>query len=227
MKKLALTIALAGMAAWSYGQGYVTVAGTMQNQTNTTLLTQSWAGGTNLTSSGAVGALTSSSLGGAYDVALLALTGTENMSLYGQSALTSNWGFTGLQGTGTTFAGRLSIGTDIATTSFAPIGTSTTFILLGWSANLGTLAQVETELANGAISWNSSNGSPGYVGWTAAGTGIPGATPPANALTIQGASGSIIPVGMTMLQVPVPEPTTLALAGLGGISMLFLRRRKS
>jgi hypothetical protein len=26
---------------------------------------------------------------------------------------------------------------------------------------------------------------------------------------------------------PVPEPTTLALAGLGGLSMLFLRRRKS
>ncbi|HUE37823.1 MAG TPA: PEP-CTERM sorting domain-containing protein [Candidatus Acidoferrum sp.] len=28
------------------------------------------------------------------------------------------------------------------------------------------------------------------------------------------------------LLVPIPEPTTLALAGLGGLSMLFLRRRK-
>jgi len=30
-----------------------------------------------------------------------------------------------------------------------------------------------------------------------------------------------------LLLAPVPEPTTLALAGLGGLSMLFLRRRKA
>lgn len=30
-----------------------------------------------------------------------------------------------------------------------------------------------------------------------------------------------------VLLAPVPEPTTLALAGLGGLSMLFLRRRKA
>ena len=33
--------------------------------------------------------------------------------------------------------------------------------------------------------------------------------------------------GENILLSPVPEPTTLALAGLGGLSMLFLRRRKA
>jgi len=33
--------------------------------------------------------------------------------------------------------------------------------------------------------------------------------------------------GQNLLLAPVPEPATLALAGLGGLSMLFLRRRKA
>ena len=126
--------------------------------------------------------------------------------------------FTGLQGGNTTFQGRMSIGTDLATTSFAPIGTSTTFLLLGWSANLGNLSSVESQLETG----DSVASGPAFIGWTLAGTGVPGASPPAFPLTIQGSVGSIIPGGMTMLVVPIPEPTTLALAGLGGLSMLFL-----
>jgi hypothetical protein len=164
--------------------------------------------------------------GSSFHVALLALTGNENMNLYGDSTLTSDWGFTGLQGGNTTFTGRLSIGVDLQTTSFAPIGVSTTFLLLGWSANLGSLATVEQELAAGG--GFISGGTVGYVGWSLAGTGVPGAAAPALPLNIQvSGTSSIIPGGMTMFITPIPEPSTSALAGLGALSMFFLRRRKS
>lgn len=46
-----------------------------------------------------------------------------------------------------------------------------------------------------------------------------------NGTTSQNASG-MNQFGVAVVA-PVPEPTTLALAGLGGLSMLFLRRRKA
>ena len=75
------------MAVVSYGQGYVTVAGVMQNFTNTAALATSWAGGSNFVG-GTQGPLANTSSGGSFRVALLALTGNENMNLYGDSTLT-------------------------------------------------------------------------------------------------------------------------------------------
>jgi hypothetical protein len=60
------------------------------------------------------------------------------------------------------------------------------------------------------------------LGWSIIGTGTgqPNTTPEALF------SGTGITQGFTLFAVPVPEPATMALAGLGGLSLLLFRRRK-
>lgn len=219
MKKIALTIAMVGFIATSYGQGYVTVAGTYQNFIDPTVLTTAWAGG-NTGGGVAIGNIAS---GQSYNVALLTSTSASPLTtLFGSgAALASTWQDTGLLGHNTTFAGRLSIGTGIVANN-APIGAVQSWILVAWSANLGsTWTSVQSSLASGNFS------QAGYLGWSIVGSGASAAAPPTPALTIQGASGSIIPQGLTMLStVPVPEPGTMALAALSGASLLLFRRRK-
>lgn len=221
MKKTLILLGLVGAIGVSYGQGYVTVAGTYSNQTNNTPLTSSWTGGL-LAGGGAIGNVAS---GQSYTVALLtsAYSGTTNpLALFGTSAL-SSWVNSGPQGANTTFAGRLSIGTDYATTSGAPVGQNNQWILVAWTTSLGSWATVSADLISGLFA------SSGYVGWSAVGIGAAGDSPAnlGSPLIIQGASGSIIPSGMSLLAVsPVPEPSTMALAGLGGAALLLFRRRK-
>ncbi len=119
----------------------------------------------------------------------------------------------GITGAGT--SGGVAVNMSAGTTYFVQF--------VGWSANLGsTWSSVESQLASGT--WNTG-GNPGWFGestvtsmtpFSQAGTGDPSIFP--NTWS----NGTF-----TMFSVPVPEPTTLALAGLGGLSMLFLRRRKS
>jgi len=62
---------------------------------------------------------------------------------------------------------------------------------------------------------------PGYFGYSNIGAISAGSAPPGTPTSVF-ASGGISQFTLYA----VPEPATLALAGLGGISMLFLRRRK-
>jgi hypothetical protein len=98
--------------------------------------------------------------------------------------------------------------------------------LVGWSATLGTQwSTVLTELTgnNGAGNWAAN----GFFGYTAEGTVTPGSAVGGGGdptiFTSIFANGSLTLYAVT----PTPEPTTLALAGLGGLSMLLIRRRKS
>ncbi len=90
--------------------------------------------------------------------------------------------------------------------------------LVGWSSSLGsTWSVVESQLAAG-------DNLDGFIGTT----GVSTITPFSTAGTDPGIFPATFPNGSLVLYSgPVPEPTTLALAGLGGISMLLLRRRKS
>lgn len=100
-------------------------------------------------------------------------------------------------------------------------GTSYQVALVVWSTSLGSswstvLAEYENYQNTG--SWGVS----GFFGDVIGNNINPSAAAPGNTIGAMSGNGT-----MTLYSVPVPEPTTLALAGLGGISLLFLRRRKS
>ena len=91
--------------------------------------------------------------------------------------------------------------------------------IVGWSASLGTSwAAIQNELQNG---WTST----GYFGVSSIGdvilgpTGGPGVTIPGNV------TGGLLG-GLTMDAISVPEPGSIALMGLGGLSLLLFRRKK-
>jgi len=222
MKKLAIILSLAAVAATSYGQGYVTVAGTEQNSTNTTLLTSGYTGGS-ANGSGTFGAIGGTGTGQAYLVALLTTTASSpSTAFYGNANAVGAWTNTGTLGANNTFAGRLTIGSDYATSQgAAAVGTTQDWLLLAWSANEGSLATVLANLANGG-GWAAA----GYVGWSVIGTGAAGAAPSALPLTIEGTASPIITTGFTLDTVPVPEPATMALAAISGASLLLFRRKK-
>ena len=101
------------------------------------------------------------------------------------------------------------IGQPPVTVPFGVTGTSSSvqysIFAIGWSSAYAT--PTAAELAGGKVGWStvlqltgaSSIGTPGIPAWTQ--------------FAVAGAP-------------PVPEPTTLALAGLGGLSLLLFRRRK-
>ena len=98
-------------------------------------------------------------------------------------------------------------------------GSAAYFCVIGWSANLGaTWAAADAALVSGTAGFLGQSGSSGLI---STGDGIRLTTPGlfgASAPSIQGFS-----LGATQL---VPEPTTIALAALGGAAMLFIRRKK-
>ena len=105
-------------------------------------------------------------------------------------------------------------------------GTEKYFMIVGWSSNLGAnWGVVSADLASG---WATLPGQNAFFGTSAIGFGYSGGGPftlPVSALfnptlSMPGALTS----GFQLMV--VPEPTTLALAGLGGLSLLLFRRRK-
>lgn len=221
MKKIILSIGIVAGTLSSFAQGYVTATegGTYSNQTNNTVLTSGWTGG--LAGSGNLGATATTTSGGAYNICLLTTAGTAVTTLFGDATLATDWSNTGLQGANNTFAGRLNIGSGLQAAN-APVGVTQSWMLVAWSSNLGTWSQVESALASGSFT------QAGYVGWSLVGTGAAGAAAPSLPLSITGAATAapIIGGSISLLAVPVPEPSTMALAALGGASLLLFRRRK-
>jgi hypothetical protein len=126
---------------------------------------------------------------------------------------------TGILATNLASAGRLNGGTGIAVPG-APLGGTGSILVRGWSLNLGSTWTAA------ATAW--ALGTPGYLGSSAiasqflwGGDGGSGPVPASPAFA--GSSG--IQTGV-ILHANVPEPTSMALAGLGAASLLLFRRRK-
>jgi hypothetical protein len=145
---------------------------------------------------------------GTYQVALLWVAGTDTttplsslsqIGLYAPSGSGNGAGY---------FYDPVTITTGAATAG----GTSAVFEVAGWQGNYASYAAAVA--ANALI---------GYSGEFVNPTGNPGGSPATPAAPISGAPGA----GWNgNLLIPVPEPTTLALGGLGAAALLLFRRRK-
>jgi hypothetical protein len=240
MKKLILT-------------GLAMVVGAVLAQAQGTIAIQIGSG-TVVTNTGTVSGATRGTTGTAYNYELLditqsqysGLTGAQQSGIYALAAnqadislwtdsgisggnasqVTSAGGIAGLGGAGGTSAANWS----------APSGASygpaiDYYTIVGWSASLGSWSTIQSELNAGSL----VTGLNQFFGQTATAFnysgGGPSSLPAVNAFSGSAAtglagSGIQTDAGALVLQA-VPEPATLALAGLGGLSMLFLRRRKS
>jgi len=212
MKKLALTISAVAMAVSAFAQGTVNFNNlpTQQIRTNSTAL------------GGGIG-LTANTPQGFYYGLFIAPVGTLTSDLRDPA-----WTFTSTYATNTAGVGRLSGGlaTGVPVNGWAG-GTSANYVVAGWSASLGhdwalVLPQYDPAYAAGV--WAGS--TVGFFGQSVIGTGISGGGPLGQ--PVLGMFGAAAPSiqGFNLFAVPVPEPATFALAGLGAAALLIFRRRK-
>jgi len=102
-------------------------------------------------------------------------------------------------------------------------GATNFFIVVGWSANEGSSwATVLNEATTGnwTVTGNTSAFGISIVGYNA-----PGTSPNPGALIFGTNPGQLGAFQLTAVE-PTPEPATLALAAIGGASLLLFRRKK-
>ncbi len=157
--------------------------------------------------------------GGAYNFALLAApSGTTDYRAFA---------FTGIQGTNlNSAAGRFTGGVNLPANNWAA-GETKAYYVVGWSANGGAVFD-PAWLAPGWVhtDYGDFRGpSVGFFGVSGIGVGAAGGGGFPNLFPFGGASG--IPAGFNLV---IPEPATLALAGLGTLALVIAncqaRRRR-
>jgi len=223
MKKLLTILALASAATFVHAQGTVifnNASALYFNSTNATLI-----GGT-------IGKTATTALGFDYAVLIAnygsgAPTNNPLNAAWSGAVLTGNnysllaGGIAGQGGAG----GAPVAGWGVPGANYTD-GTEKYYMIVGWSSNLGTTwATVSGNLAsNWATPWVGN----AFFGTSAIGFGYAGGgTFSLPAPSLFGVTTGM-PGGLTsgfQLMV-VPEPTTIALAGLAGVSLLLFRRRK-
>jgi PEP-CTERM motif len=245
MKKLIATIAVAGLGVSAFAQGTVqwTAPGSgFIGQTNgSTYSTFVSSVGNPLGLSSGVTAA-SATTGNLYYYELLSsssLSSAPTSLSQFSGTLATAWLDTGLTMTNAnTSNGRITpVNGGSAATGNGnnlPTGSALNLVIVGWSANLGT--SWATALANlnnwatfsqtlSGTAWFGVGGSVGNQTFSTAspGTLVIGS----NAGQINDTTSGAGPLTMySLYTAPVPEPSTMALAGLGGAALLMFRRRK-
>jgi len=240
MKKLVLTTVCAlAMAGAAFAQGTITWATTPFSaytaQTNSTVYSPLFGGGSAV--GGSIGNTFNTAVAGAgtpgtYLWELLYLGGAQVSAPTTLSALLT-WRDAGISAVSTSAGfGRIQpVNPTTAATVPWAAGTTDNIVLVDWSLNLGTTwGAVSNMLAN----WSTDQIANAYFGISSAGYEASGSADPGSTILGGGASATGTPIQSLLTPtylIPltvVPEPTTLALAGLGGLGlMLFRRQRKS
>jgi len=123
----------------------------------------------------------------------------------------------GIIGTNQASAGRFTGGANLSVAG-APAGSTRAILVRGWSTALGTTyaqALANYNIVPGFL--GESAIAPNFIfgGFDGVGT-IP---------TLPAFGASSITTGFSLVYAPVPEPTSMALAGIGAAAMLIFRRR--
>jgi hypothetical protein len=224
-KTLIIASVLALGAIASQAQGLVSISlggGTLVN-------TNTGAGLGNI-QPGQVGKAYGSGTAGFYYELLVSSTAQPDLTASGTSL--GNWLDTGVFGTSGISAlqgGKITSGASVTANNWpAPSGATEDdqrFVeIVGWSGNYGTtfsafLTSYQAGLANG--------GYFGVEGGQNVAGGGPSGLPSVNQWGNQtGANGLGFNSGLVLNLVNTPEPASMVLAGLGGLSLLALRRKK-
>jgi hypothetical protein len=133
-----------------------------------------------------------------------------------------NWTWDAYAQSGTTRGGQVTGSTSLAIPGIGG-GSTGQFVILGWSSNIGsTVASLESFLAG-----TDAGVQTGFVGESS----VTGALTLGNGagITTPSPFGTTAPVtpGFVLGTVTVPEPTSIALGVMGGLSLLALRRKKA
>jgi hypothetical protein len=238
MKKLVLTTVCAlAVAGSAFAQGNINFTLSPANATaltNSTAYSPLFGGGT--TGGGASGK-TAAGVGGTFVYELLYSSTFTGVQLAGASAPSNNfavlfggtWQDTGLKATNATGVGQIAgnpanVGAQVP---WSP-GTTDNIVLVGWSINLGsTWSAVSNTLATQSYGIGNF-----FFGVSATGFVTPQTTSTSPGSTVFGtaATAAGLPINALNMQLfllpPVPEPSTMALAGIGGLAVLLFRRRK-
>jgi hypothetical protein len=247
MKKIITTLAVSAMSVAAFAQGYINWTGASTSlyvQTNGTVYSSFEAPGS-ATLTGTAGVTTANSVAGNaalgysgyyYELLTSSTAGSAPTTTAGLSA----WSDTGLGATNSASANGKIVqvnGTALTQVNNWPVNATQAVIMVGWSANLGSswstvLGELQNWQTQGtAFVNNSANAA--YFGVSSFGSGVAAVASSASAneviqnnggATIYNPSGS--PMYLDELGVSVPEPATMALAALGGASLLLFRRRK-
>jgi len=237
MKKLVLTsVCTLAVAGGALAQGTINWSGPANGSYTTQTNSQTYSplfGGGPAPAGGSIG-LTGTATGSYYfELLYTAYTGSGNGtagSIAPQPttlAQLATWSDAGIGGANsTTVAGR----NVVATANAAQVvpwanGTTDSIMLVEWSANLGTtwtsaLAALQADVTPNAFVGLSQTG---YINPNVAPAGGPaifGSGSNANGYTIANSTST------QLYLVPVPEPSTIAMAAFGGLSLLALRRKK-
>ena len=134
-----------------------------------------------------------------------------------------NWTFVAYGTNSPSIPGRFSASVQNAdgttTVTGVPGGSFAQFVVLGWSANLGsTLAAMESAIFTGGYGWMGESAVSGPLQ-----LGNGGIIP---APGIFGNSSPGVP-GFTLGAFPIPEPSSLGLTAVGLAGLFFFRRRAS
>jgi hypothetical protein len=124
----------------------------------------------------------------------------------------------GVYATNQAAAGRIFGGNGVVVNGWAP-GETLAFLVRGWESSAGTTWGEVSEFYQSNELWSG----PGVFGSSAIHTGVAGGFDGIGTIPSLGIFGGL---GIQTLNLGVPEPTSMALAGLGAASLLIFRRRK-
>lgn len=251
MKKLVLTTVCAlAMTGAAFAQGDVSWASftplVLNAHTNAVAISPLFGGGSG---GGTVGS-TATAAGGFYYELLYGgvwttsgqglgnIQGANSPSNSYANLFGGSWLDTGLSGTNGIAANGVVAPINPTTQASVPwaAGQTDNIVLVGWSANIGALGtgqntwlNVSNVLANWATMGSGVVGN-AFFGATATGYIAGNSSSPGNTVFSTSTTASYgLPIngtGFQMYLLPVPEPGTLALAGLGGLSLLLFRRQR-